>query len=279
MPDDSVFDSYEILDTIMEGRNSNIYRCSDKNRGREVAIKTLVRRAARRRKYRNQLYKEARIIMRCEHPNIIKLFAYKVSRRQPYYVMEYVQGRNLKQKIQHKEEIPDDLLKSIVLQVADAIAYLHSIRYLHKDVKPDNVLVDRQNQVRIIDFGLAERIGEKKSFLSFWPSRKVKGTRLYMSPEQIRGENLDVRTDIYSFGVLLYELLAKKTPFVPLDREMVIYQHLSQRPSSLHSRNPRITPEVDAVVLKMLEKDRNRRQHSMNEVIFELKRIDFFQDL
>jgi len=278
MPDEGPFKYYKILSTIIEGRNSVLYRAQHNGSGREVAIKALMISARRRWAYRRQLYREARIAMQLGHPDIIKVYEYEKSISNPYYVMEYFPGKSMKQKIKLKEEISEDVLKSVVIRVAEAIAHIHSAGFLHKDIKPDNILFDDKARIKLIDFGLAEEIGSKRWF--FLPStRKIQGTRLYMSPEQIMGQQLDERTDIYSFGVTLYELLIKKTPFVPLDRNMVLYQHLREKPSSLHSRNPRITNELDEIVLRMLEKDRRKRQHTMGEVISSLKEAQFFQNL
>jgi serine/threonine-protein kinase len=278
MPGIDQFEEYEVTSTIVEGRNSIIYRAQHNGTGRDVAIKTLTPSSRKKWVYRRQLYREARIAMQLDHPDIVRVFEYAKSLSNPFYVMEYFSGKSLKQKIKLKEEIPEDVLKALIIEVGEAIAYIHGAGFLHKDIKPENVLMDEKAVIKLIDFGLAEKINGRRWGL-FGTSRKIQGTRLYMSPEQIMGQRLDARTDIYSFGVTLYELLIKKTPFVPLDKDMVLYQHLKERPSSLHSRNPRITKELDAIVLRMLEKDRRKRQHTMGEVVAELKKVDFFQDI
>ena len=278
MANGDAFEKYTVTGTVIEGHNSIIYRAQQDGTGRDVAIKTLISSARKKWEYRRQLYREAEITLQLDHPDIITVFEYNKSRSIPYYVMEYFPGKSLKQKIKFKEEMPEDVLKSIIIRTAEAIAFIHKAGFLHKDVKPDNVLVDTTSRIKLIDFGLAEEIGRKR-WLFFGSPRKIQGTRLYMSPEQIMGERLDQRTDIYSFGVTIYELLIKKTPFVPLSRDMVLYQHLKQKPSSINSRNPRITKELDAVVMKMLEKDRRRRPYTMGEVVRELEKVDFFREL
>jgi len=270
---------YRILRRISEGRHSIIYQCGEGDSSKVLALKTLRPKAARSRTYRKQLVREAEIGLKLKHPNIIEVYDMGQEDGNPYYVMEYFPSKNLKYMILHRNILLDKSVKEIILQVGSALEYLHSQNLIHRDVKPDNILVNEEGRAKLIDFGLTEPPNQpaKGSWLGHLFSRRtVQGTRSYMSPEQIMGERLSFRSDIYSFGVTIYELVARKTPFVPLDNEIILYQHLKEEPELLQSRDPRINYEFDRIVMQMLAKDPLKRQPNMREVLQQLRSVEVF---
>jgi serine/threonine protein kinase len=162
----------------------------------------------------------------------------------------------------HKKEF------RVLMEVADALAYVHNQGIIHKDVKPENVLINGRSEVRLIDFSLASTKWDR--FLQF--GKKIEGTPLYMSPEQIRGEKCDHRTDMYSFGVMMYEMLAKKPLFMADNQNKILEKHLKDRPTPLGLILPTVSPELDAFVMRLLAKDPNNRYPDMTTVMQELSR-------
>jgi serine/threonine-protein kinase len=154
----------------------------------------------------------------------------------------------------------------ILRQVAEALDFMHSLGIIHKDIKPENVLLNARSEVRLIDFSLAQSKMDRLLQLG----RRVEGTPLYMAPEQIQGRKCDARSDIYSFGVMMYELLTKRPPFLSTTQEGILEKHMKEAPRPMQEHVKTISSELNAVVLKMLAKRREDRFQNMTSVILEL---------
>src|SRR5262249_35048573 len=187
---------------------------------------------------------------------------------------------SLKLRVMRKQfEFINEHLHNILKKVATGLAYMNATGWVHRDVKPDNILVNSAREVRIIDFALAKRIGKPSLFVNlFRRNGKVQGTYSYMSPEQIRGEPLDGRADIYSFGATAYELATSKPPFAASSRQELLSKHIAEKAITPQFKNPELTDEFSKLVLRTLNKKRQDRPKDFHEVLMELRKIRIFKN-
>jgi len=210
------------------------------------------------------------------HKNIIKLIEYRTDAETPFIVLELFSELNLKMAMRKGPEPIAYQLPSIVEQASEALYFLHSKGYVHCDIKPDNFLLSRQWEVKLIDFTIAKKVKTGLGKL-FAGKTKVEGTRSYMSPEQIRGQNLDPRSDIYSMGCMIYELITGRAPFTGNTPNELLSKHLSASVPSILVGNENVTPEFNAVVRKMLAKKPEDRPDSMWDVLKMLRGTPIFK--
>ncbi|MGZ5427979.1 MAG: protein kinase domain-containing protein [Thermoanaerobaculia bacterium] len=273
---------YRIAERLGEGGMGEVFRAEDLKLRRPVALKLL--RGAEDQEGR--LLREARFASQLNHPNIAVVYdvdtVEREGRRQSFIAMEYVAGRTLSAFLKERApEVPETV--DIVLQVAEALAAAHARGVVHRDIKPGNIMVDGSGHVKVLDFGLAafrpvQGDGSKTwSQIGVDPTRSapgaVLGTVAYMSPEQALGRDVDARTDVFSLGVLLWELLAGRRPFEGANTVAVIDALLHAEPPSLTRLNPAVPRELEALVVKMLAKDRERRA-TMRDVARELSALE-----
>ena len=276
MADESlVINGYRLINLIQTGQHSQIWEAEEVYSGRRYALKILLPEAARQALHRRLLANEAKVGMQLEHPYIIRTYKYFPGRKgehAPHLILEYFPSVNLAIRILRGHPIIYTATRKIIEQSAEALAYMHEKGYVHKDIKPNNILVSGSGDVKLIDFALAEKPG---GFLSrlFRRSSKVQGTRSYMSPEQIKGKRLDARADVYSFGCTVYELLTGRPPFRADSPAALLYKQIHETPRPARTFNPNVTEAMDRLILRMLEKKPEKRPQSMREVIQELRRI------
>jgi serine/threonine protein kinase len=221
---------------------------------------------------------EASVGKTLAHPNIIRIVAVGKKGEQPYFVMEYFPAGALRMRIMAKEwEFIREKGQDILKQAATALAFMNAQGWVHRDVKPDNILVNSGGEVRLIDFALAQR--PPKDFFSklFARKGKVQGTRSYMSPEQIRGVTLDGRADIYSFGAAAFEMVTGKPPFRAATAHDLLTKHLTETPLSPVSLNPDVTKEFGDLVLHMLKKKKEDRPRDFHEVLMKMRTLRVFK--
>ena len=261
---------YEILEKINHGGAANIYRVRDREKGGTVALKELRPHLLLDRQVVREFYRETRLTAKFDHPNVIKIFEWGKRKGIPCLIMEYVKGRNLKELIIRKDENLKREPLFIILGMGRGLNHIHQRDVIHRDIKPENVLVSEKREVKIIDFGLARNRRWSRLFRD-----GISGTFVYMSPEQIRGRNVDERSDIYSLGVTLYEILTGRIPFAGENKESLIRMHLDKGavPKPLSVYNSIIPPRLEEVVLKALEKNPDRRYQSTNEILVDLEKI------
>jgi serine/threonine protein kinase len=195
----------------------------------------------------------------------------------PYLVEEFFNAKNMKLILRQGRDQLAPLAAGIVEQGAEALFYLHTQGWVHCDVKPDNFLVHDDGKVKLIDFAIAQRQGSGLSKLLFFLKPKIRGTRSYMSPEQIRGEGLDARSDIYSYGVVLFELVGGKPPFTGESGDDLLQKHISAPIPSLQVANDNVTPEFANLVRKMMNKKKEQRPNSMVDVLREFRVLHIFK--
>ena len=219
---------------------------------------------------------EYEIAKTLSHKNIIKLIEYRTDAETPFIVLELFSEINLKQALRRGPEPIAYKLSTIIEQSCEALYYFHSKGFVHCDVKPDNLLLSRDYEVKLIDFTISKKIKKGLSKL-FGGKNKVEGTRSYMSPEQIRGHNMDERSDIYSMGCMIYELLVGKAPYTGNTPNELLSKHLSASIPSVLVLNDNITPEFNNVVKKMLAKKPADRFQDMWDVLKILRGTPIFK--
>ncbi len=267
---------YRLLKQIVSGQTSQVYEVLEASSGRHFAMKLLLPEKVRESNYRQFLFHEADVGKELAHPNIIRIVKVDRSLDNPHFVMEYFPAGNLKLRIMRKEidflrEKGHDILK----QAATGLAFMNAKGWVHRDVKPDNILVASSGDVRIIDFALAQRIPTGLSKF-FWRKCKPQGTRSYMSPEQIRGQPLDGRADIYSFGAMCYEMVAGRPPFRAGSSQELLTKHITEKPVSPKHYNPDVSEEFADLILRMLAKKKEDRPRDFHEVLMQMRGLRLY---
>lgn len=249
-----------------------VYKAEDPALLRIVAIKVLSKGRHDERTAKTRFVQEARAASAINHPNIVTIYEIGETDDHAYIVMEYVHGRTLRELVASRSLTSDAILK-ITLQVCDAMGEAHSRRIIHRDIKPENILLTSRNQVKLLDFGLAKTIavlgkesGGPTVVERLTESGAVVGTLSYMSPEQLRDEPLDERTDLFSFGIVLYEMITGRLPFAGVNSFEVAASILKDKAMEI-ARLPEDMPQyLGAVVMRLLEKDRGKRYSSFTEL-------------
>lgn len=256
---------YQIGELLGRGGMADVHLGLDARLGRRVAIKLLKPSLANDPAFRTRFRQEAQAAARMAHPTIVRVYdaGEEIARdsagrelQVPFIVMEHVEGRLLKDIIA-EGAMPADEAVPIVLGILTALEYSHRAGVVHRDIKPGNVMVTSTGQVKVMDFGIARAISDSSATVA--QTSAILGTAQYFSPEQARGEAVDARTDLYSTGVVLYELLTGRPPFQGETAVATAYQHVSEAPIPPSRVNPAVTPALDAVVLHALAKDRFER--------------------
>lgn len=268
---------YKIVRKIGEGGMGEVYLAEDTKLGRRVALKILPSSVALDTDRMLRLAHEAKSASALNHPNIITIYEINDEDEAPFIAMEYVEGETLAVKIKRNEF---DLQKNldVAIQVAAALAAAHEARVIHRDIKPDNIILRPDGLVKVLDFGLA-KLTEKTAPLDFETLTTlvktspglVMGTVGYMSPEQARGKDVDARTDIFSFGAMFYEMLAGKRPFVGENEVDVIGSILHKDPVPLSLAAPEIPHDLESLIRKTLRKNRDERYQTGRELLADLK--------
>jgi serine/threonine protein kinase len=270
-----LFKEYRFQTHLATGQSSQVWEIVEVSSGRSLAMKILLPSLVSNAQARDHLFYEAEIGRQLAHPNIIRILKIDRNRYNPNFVMEFFSSGSLKLKIMHKQS---DFIRqygqSILKQWATALAFMNAKGWVHRDVKPDNVLINASAEVKVIDFALAQRVGKGKGFFR---RGKCQGTRSYMSPEQILCKPLDGRADVYSFGASAFELVTGRPPFRAADSNGLLRKHLTERPVSPEVLNPQVTREFSDLVLKMLAKKKEDRPHDFHIVLMRLKNMKVFK--
>jgi serine/threonine-protein kinase len=259
---------YELGQVLGRGGMAEVYLAHDTRLGRTVAVKTLRADLARDPSFQARFRREAQSAASLNHPAIVAVYDtgedYIDNVSIPYIVMEYVDGSTLRELLHSGRKLLPERSMEMTIGILQALEYSHRAGIVHRDIKPANVMLTRNGQVKVMDFGIARAMGD--SGMTMTQTSAVIGTAQYLSPEQAKGEQVDARSDLYSTGCLLYELLTVRPPFVGDSPVAVAYQHVREEPQSPSVFDPEITPEMDAIVLKALVKDPDYRYQSADEM-------------
>ena len=264
---------YEIGETLGYGGMAEVHRGRDVRLGREVAVKVLRADLARDPSFQARFRREAQAAASLNHPAIVAVYdtgEEDMYGNQPYIVMEYVEGRTLRDVLKVEGRLMPRRAMEIVADVCAALDFSHRNGIVHRDVKPGNVMITRTGAVKVMDFGIARAVADNSATVT--QTAAVNGTAQYLSPEQARGENVDARSDVYSTGVLLFELITGSPPFTGDSPVAVAYQHVRENPPPPSTLNPDVPPELDAIVLKAMAKNPVNRYQSAGEMRADLIR-------
>jgi serine/threonine protein kinase len=276
---DQIIGGYRLVKLLGNGQTSQVWEVVEPTSHRHFAMKILNTEQAKKTEVREALFHEAAVGIQMAHQNVIKILSVNKDKANPHYIMEFFPAGSLKARLMKKDF---DFLKknmhSILKQGATSLAYVNASGWVHRDVKPDNFLVNAACELRLIDFALARRV-ETDSFLSrlFRRRGNVQGTRSYMSPEQILGQPVDGRADVYSFGATIYELTTNRPPFRGNSQNELLRKHLSEKPITPQSVNDDLTDEFAKLVLRMLAKKREDRPESFHEVLMALNPMRIYK--
>lgn len=259
-----IIGQYEIVGQIGSGGMATVYKAYHEKLDRHVAIKLMHDTFIQDDNFIARFQREARIVARLEHPNIVPVYDYAESGDVPYLVMKYIDGGTLKRRL-IKRGITLDEIKTMMTSLADSLTYAHEKDVLHRDIKPSNILIDDRDLPYITDFGLARIAQVGESTISH---DMMLGTPFYISPEQAKGDkNLTPTTDIYSFGIILYELLVGTVPFTADTPYAIVHEHIYNKPTPPSHINKDLTPAIDAVIMKALAKNPNERYQTATELM------------
>jgi eukaryotic-like serine/threonine-protein kinase len=252
--DTLIDDRYKVLNRLGSGGMADVYCAEDTQLGRNVAVKLLYRRFAEDPEFVERFRREASSAAGLQHPNIVGVFDRGEWDGTYYIAMEYLKGHTLKQLVREHGAMPPDLAVDITIQVLRAAKFAHKRGVVHRDIKPHNVILDEEGRAKVTDFGIA-RAGAS----DMTETGSIMGTAQYLSPEQAQGQPVSPRSDLYSIGVMLYELLTGQVPFDAESPVTIALKHVSEDPVPPSQLNPAVSPALDAVVLRSLEKDPAQR--------------------
>jgi serine/threonine protein kinase/TolB-like protein/Flp pilus assembly protein TadD len=270
---------YQILSRLGAGGMGEVYLAQDKKLDRKVAIKLLPPESVADEKAKKRFIREAQVAAKLDHPNICAIHEVGEANHQIFIVMQYVEGETLSSRIQGNPLSLGEAL-DVAVQVAQALVEAHSLRIIHRDIKPANLMITAQGQVKVLDFGLAKMVQETLATDSLIGTESllsqpgiIIGTMPYMSPEQVRGEALEGRSDLFSFGVVLYEIVGRVQPFVAENVADMLSAILTYEPPPLARYARDVPPELERIVAKALRKERDERYQSAQDLLIDLKTL------
>jgi serine/threonine protein kinase len=261
-------DHYSIEHLVARSGMASIFRGTDLRTGHPVAIKIPHPEVESDPVFFDRFQLEEEIGKTLDHPGVMKAFD-NGQRSRLYMVMEWVDGRLLRKILIEQGMLPAGRAVSIALGICGALEYIHSRGVVHRDLKPENIMVDARDRVKLIDFGIAAIAGSRR--LTFFKLSQVVGTADYISPEQVEGKRGDARSDLYALGVILYELLTGKTPFLGANALLVMNDRLRNNPIPPREINPAISPELQEIIYRALEREPKNRYASAREFAWDLE--------
>lgn len=269
---------------IGAGGMGEVYRARDTKLKRDVAVKVLTREFSRDAGHVLRFNREAELLASLTHPNLAAIYSLGEYEGQPFIVMELLDGQTLKARIE-SERIPYSKVLEFAIQISDALHIAHSRGIVHRDIKPANIQITTSGQAKMLDFGIAKLVAESHAdrvstsaptaagMESLTGAGNAIGTVAYMSPEQVRGEELDARTDLFSFGLVLYEMGTGRPAFSGATSGVLLEAILNRAPTAPVQINPAVPRELERIIYRLLEKDRRFRYQSAADLRSDLERL------
>ena len=264
-------DHYEIENLIARSGMASIYRARDLRDSRAVAIKIPHPEVESDPVFFDRFHREEEIGSQLDHPGVMKVFP-EGGRSQLYMVLEWADGKLLRQIINEHGKVSPERAVRISRGILEALEYIHRNGIVHRDLKPENIMVDPQDRIKLIDFGIAAKMGARR--LTFTSATQVMGTPDYISPEQVRGKRGDALSDIYSMGVILYEMLTGKVPFSGANAFLIMNDRVLNNPVPPREVNPDISPALQEVIYRAMERNPKARYSSAHEMQWDLEHLD-----
>jgi eukaryotic-like serine/threonine-protein kinase len=266
---------YEVVRGIARGGMSEVYLAHDRHLDRPVALKVLTSALSRDPSFVERFRREAQAAANLSHPNIVAVYDWGQEEGTYFIVMEYIDGHSLRDVLRAQTRIEASRAAGIGAEVANGLSFAHKAGVVHRDVKPGNVLIEASGQVKVTDFGVARADASE----ALTQTGSVMGTATYFSPEQAQGLVVDGRSDVYSLGVVLYEMVCGTPPFAGENPVSVAYQHVREPVPSLRERQPDVPPALEQIIMTALEKDANRRYQSADDLRADLLRFRRGRDI
>ena len=261
---------YQIVAPIGEGGMALVFLAKDLRTGHNVAVKFLRPEFKENPDFLGRFHREATAASKMSHHNIVNLLDVSDGAENPYIVIEYVDGKTLKDIIRERKSLPEDVAAQIAIRILSALQHAHQAGIIHRDIKPQNILVNQKGYIKVSDFGIARMVGANTATIAD-ANNTVMGSVHYFSPEQARGETATVLSDLYSVGVVLYEMLTGAVPFEVETSVAIALQHVQARPKPVRELALNVSPAIEAVVMKALEKEPAQRYHTALEMAQALK--------
>jgi eukaryotic-like serine/threonine-protein kinase len=265
---DVLSDRYELEELAGTGGMSSVYRAHDRLLDRKVALKILHQQYTDDAEYVERFRHEARAVATLSHPNIVTVIDRGEHDGRQFIVFEYIEGENLKRLIERRGPAPVDQALELAMQISRGLSFAHQQGLVHRDVKPQNILLNGDGQAKVTDFGIARSLDVKHGMTQ---TGTVLGTSDYIAPEQAQGQRVDEHTDVYSLGVVLYELLTSEVPFPAENFVAVAMRHINEEPPPIRDKRPDVSPRVEAAVHRAMAKDPQARFQTMADFCRELE--------
>lgn len=262
-----IISHFRIVEKLGKGGMGIVYKAHDEKLDRTVALKFISPDFIPSQKDQNRFLQEAKATAKFNHPNICSIYSIDEYEGQPFIEMEFIEGETLREKMQHSGQMPLDMFRDYALQLAEALSAAHQKGIIHRDIKPENIMLVNNERVKIMDFGLAKLKGVQNDT----NEESTLGTLTYMSPEQIRGDNIDERSDLFSLGIVFYEMLTGLHPFNAEYRQALTFQILNKEPEPPSSLQEDLPVAIEDIVMRCLQKDQEKRYRSAADLKLELK--------
>ena len=269
---DKISPRYDIVDFIGKGGFSTVFKLKDKSLNRLCALKIMSKELISEPQMVERFILEAKFYARLDHPNIVKIYDFGTHNEIAYIIMEYIDGVELKKYITKNFPIPIEKVVAISRDLSSVLEYIHAKGIIHRDIKPSNVMLQNSDgRAMLTDFGLAKSLGTTK----FTATGRILGSPHYLSPEQARGDNVDIRTDIYSLGITLFELASGKVPYDGGTPVQIIFKHVKEKPPRPSKIYPEINSDFERIILKAIRKKPKDRYSNTTEILDDLNQMDY----